>query len=78
MVDVRKTAVEAAREALVPRAIDGRVAAGAPGPPYRDAHHLERRADPSGQVGGLLVQQPDDLGADRAAAQERQADRWFS
>ena len=56
------------------RRVDGQVAV-----PLRaadgDADQLERRADPGGEVVGLLVQQPDDLGADDAAAEQGNPDR---
>ena len=40
-------------------------------PAYGDPDQLDRRADPRGEVAGLLVQQPHDLRADRAAAEQR-------
>ena len=46
-----------------------------PEPTYGDADQLQRRADAGGQVVGLLVQQPDHLGADRAAAEQRHPTR---
>ena len=44
-------------------------------PPHRDPVHLDRGADPGGQVGRLLAQQPDDLRADHAAAQQGHVQR---
>ena len=38
---------------------------------HGDAHDLDRGADPRPEVVGLLVQQPDNLAAYRAAAQQR-------
>ena len=44
-------------------------------PPDGDAGHLELRAGPGGQFVGLLAQQPRDLRADDAAAQQRHLKR---
>jgi hypothetical protein len=40
------------------------------GPPDGDPGHLDRPPDAGGQVVGLLVDQPQDLAADGAAAQQ--------
>ena len=45
------------------------------GPAHRDPGQLERRADPGGEVVGLLVEQADHLRADDAAAQQRDPQR---
>ena len=55
------------------RRVDRQVAAVAAGPAHGDADELQRGADPGGQVVGLLVQQPDHLGADGAAAEQAPA-----
>ena len=46
----------------------------ATGPADRDADQLQRRADPGGQVLGLLVQEADHLATDGAAPQQRNLD----
>ena len=45
------------------------------GPAYGDPDQLDRRADPRGQVAGLLVQQPDHLAAHGAAPEQREPER---
>ena len=57
------------------RGVDRQVAAVAGDPAYGDAGQLERAADPGGQVVGVRREQPGDLAADGAAAEQRDAQR---
>ena len=44
-------------------------------PAYRDRGQFQRRTDPGGQLGGLLVEQPGHRAAHHAAAEQRDPDR---
>jgi hypothetical protein len=46
-------------------------------PAHRHARQLHRRADPGGQVVGLLAQQPHDLRPHHSAAQQRDLEHRF-
>ena len=55
--------------------VDREVARAPPGATYRDAGQLERAAHPGGQVVGVLREQPGDLAAHDAAAEQGDLER---